>query len=80
MEPNKIEQLFKYYLQNQCSPEDIKLLFQYFDAEKNESLLKNLIKEEFESSQNIDTDANPETKATLDKIFRDIKKTIRKTK
>jgi transmembrane sensor len=79
-EPQKIEQLFKRYLQNRCSPEEIKLLFQYFDAEENESILKDLIRTELESSQDIDFDASPETKEKLEQIFQNMKKKIRKTK
>ncbi|MEP7229813.1 MAG: hypothetical protein ABI691_06145 [Ginsengibacter sp.] len=80
MENQKIESLFKRYLDDQCSQEEIKLLFQYFDAEENESILKDIIRTEFESSQDINLDANPKTQATLDKIFNDIKKNIYKTK
>ena len=79
-DPQKIEQLFKRYLQDQCSPEEIKLLFQYFDTEENESLLKDLIRTELESSQDIDIDASPKIKGQLEQIFQEIKKKIRKTK
>ena len=80
MESQKIELLFKRYLQNECSAEEIKLLFQYSGAEENESLLKDLIRTELESSEDIDFYANPKVKARLEKIFHDIKKNIRKTK
>ena len=75
-QPQKIEQLFKRYLQNQCSPEEIKLLFQYFETEENESVLKDLIKTELGSSG--DADEGPETKEKLDQILQNIKNKIRK--
>ena len=59
MESQKIERLFKRYLQNQCSPEEIKLLFQYFQSEENEEILKNLIRTELESTQDMDIQTNP---------------------
>ena len=78
MELHKIDKLFTRYLQNQCSQEEIKILFQYFDAEENESMLKDLIQKELESSEDINIDAG--SKAAMEKIFHKIKKAIRKTK
>ena len=75
-QPQKIEQLFTRYLQNQCSPEEIKLLFQYFETEENESVLKDLIKRELESSGDVNEGA--ETKEKLDQILQNIKNKIRK--
>jgi len=75
-QPQKIEQLFTRYLQNQCSPEEIKLLFQYFETEENESALKDLIKRELESSAGVIE--GPETKEKLDQILLNIKNKIRK--
>jgi transmembrane sensor len=80
VELSKIEELFNRYLQNQCSPEEIESLFQYFDAEENEELLKHLIRTELESSDGIDTDGGPERKEITEKIFQKIKDAIRKTK
>ena len=79
MESQKIDQLFKRYLQNQCSPEEIKLLFQYFQSEENEEILKDLIRRELESTQDMDVHANSKAKETLEQIFQNIKKTIRKS-
>jgi transmembrane sensor len=79
VESQKIERLFKRYLQNQCSPEEIKLLFQYFHSEENEEILKDLIRRELESTQDMDVHANPKAKETLEQIFQNIKKTIRKS-
>lgn len=80
MEPHKIDQLFRRYLQNQYSPDEIELLFQYFDADENESVLKDLIQKELESSQDTNFYASPKAKARLDKLFKNIKKNIRKAK
>lgn len=79
MESQKIERLFKRYLQNQCSPEEIKLLFQYFQSQENEEILKNLIRTELESTQDMDIHTNPKTRESLEQIFQNIKKTIRKS-
>lgn len=76
MESKKIEELFKRYLQNQCLPEEIKLLFDYFDADENESELKNLIRSEFKSSEDIDVDERLQMKGKIDwdNFFRKLKK------
>lgn len=79
MELDKIELLFKRYLQNQCSPEEIKLFFQYFDVEKNERLLKSLIKKELGSKEDV-ANSSLAAKARIGKIFEKIKNSIPKTK
>jgi len=79
VDSQKIERLFKRYLQNQCSPEEIKLLFQYFQSGECEEILKNLIRTELESTQDMDIQTNPKTRESLEQIFRNIKKAIRKS-
>ena len=79
MDSQKLERLFKRYLQNQSSPEEIKLLFQYFQSGESEEILKNLIRTELESTQDMDIQTNPKTRESLEQIFRNIKKAIRKS-
>lgn len=42
--------LFQRYLNDKCTPEEVKILLQYFDAEENEALLKSLIRQQLEAN------------------------------
>ena len=46
-----IETLFQRYLDNECSPEEIKTLLQYFKQDKKEDLLRSLIMQQLEKSE-----------------------------
>ena len=48
-----MQKLFKKYLENKCSPEELKLLLKEFDIEGNEELLRNLITQELETEREI---------------------------
>ncbi|MGN6532753.1 MAG: FecR domain-containing protein, partial [Ginsengibacter sp.] len=47
-EHRNIESLFQKYLDNQCSPAEIRRLFNYFNAGENEELLKKMIRKQYE--------------------------------
>lgn len=75
----KIELLFERYLLNKCTKDELKILYEYFDAEENESILKKLILAEIESSQYINLgNLRTETKKRLKKSFKNIIKDIHK--
>jgi hypothetical protein len=73
--PEKIKELFKRYLTDECSREEVRLLLQHF-VEENEILLKSLIRTELEALQNDKADSV--TKENLDKIYQKIKKKLKK--
>ena len=76
----KIRKLFSRYVTNQCSPDEVSLLLQYFNAAENESLLKELIGKEIEMSENTEEDKNPEAIAQLESIFQKLKQELKKKK
>ncbi len=62
-----MEEIFKKYLDNQCSPEELRTLMTYFDNPKDEVQLRALIYNVLESIET-DTDESQWQPAT-DKIF-----------
>jgi ferric-dicitrate binding protein FerR (iron transport regulator) len=48
-----MQELFKKYLENKCSPDEVKLLLKEFDTEKNKELLKSLIIQQLETEQGV---------------------------
>src|SRR5687768_2486855 len=62
-----MEELFKKYLDNQCSPEEVRILLTYFDNPEDEEQLRALIHDILESTEK-DTDESQWQPAT-DKIF-----------
>ena len=62
-----MQELFKKYLDNQCSPEEVKALLAYFNNPENEVLLRGLI---FDSLETIEADDDEsQWQAATDKIF-----------
>ncbi len=51
-EQDHINELFQKYVRNKCTPEEIFFLVQYFDIDENETLLKELIRNELDKSTN----------------------------
>ena len=77
MEQGKaIENLFKRYVNNECSPDEVRVLLQHFGIEKNNDLLKRLIRESIESSVNKETSSSSGIEDLLNSTFNKIKKTI----
>ena len=73
----KIESLFERYLQNKCTPDELELLSEYFEAAENETTIKQLILAEIASPQLINFDSvTPETKRKLEKILKKMIKDI----
>lgn len=77
MEKGKsIENLFARYLNNECSPEEVEELLKHFVVEKNNELLRRLIRESMGNSVNEETSNSYEIEDLLNKTFNKIKKTI----
>lgn len=52
-EQDHINELFQRYINNRCTPEEIFFLLQFFDIDENETLLKELIRNELDKSTNV---------------------------
>ncbi|HEY0067047.1 MAG TPA: hypothetical protein VGB46_06790 [Flavisolibacter sp.] len=71
----EIEHLFSRYLANECTPEEERLLAEYFNTGENELLLKSLIQKELQNPHdNGDANANP---SSLDEVLRKLKDRMR---
>ncbi len=73
-----MQNLFRKYLDNQCSPAEVKDLLQYFSAGENELLLRSLISEKLGFIDS-DDDGSQWTQAT-DNVYTAIKKQIDREK
>lgn len=69
-----MQNLFRKYLDNQCSPAEVKELLQYFSAGENELLLRSLISDKLGFIDS-DDDGSQWTQAT-DNVYSSIKKQI----
>ncbi len=71
----EIEHLFSRYLANECTPEEERMLAEYFNSGENELLLKSLIQKELQNSHDTgDTHAN---QFSLDEVLRKLKDRMR---
>jgi len=68
-----MQELFKKYLENKCSPDELKLLLKEFDIEGNEELLRNLITQELETEREISSFTAEELENALTGTFNAIK-------
>ena len=73
-EKKNIESLFQRYLDNQCSPREIRLLLSHFKIDENAALLRKLIQNESEKSD--ETRSNADHTSLLETTFQKIKKSI----
>jgi len=71
-----MQELFKKYLNNQCSPEEVKSLLKEFDAGTNEDFLKSLIRQQLEAEQELNSINENELEHILEETYSDIKKEI----
>ena len=71
-----IEGLFKRYLDNQCSPDEIRLLLQHFNAGENEDLLRSLMREQSNLIQDAPLISDETSKPLLDAAFKKIQNAI----
>jgi len=68
-----MHELFKKYLENKCSPEELKSLLKEFDIDDNEELLRSLITRELENEQEISAFSEEELQNSLTGSFNAIK-------
>ncbi len=67
----EIKHLFSRYLANECTPEEERLLAEYFNTGENELLLKSLIQKELQNPHDTgDANAN---QPSLDEVLRKLK-------
>ena len=70
-----IKELFQRFVNDECTPVEVKVLLQYFDANENEVLLRSLIKKQSEEIGN--TPLSPEKlKSLLQNTYQKIHNTI----
>ncbi len=67
-----MEELFKKYLDNQCSPDEVRTLLAYFNYPENEAQLRKLILDSLEAIETDDDETQHQT--ATDKIFTSIKR------
>src|SRR6187397_3172192 len=68
-----MQELFKKYLENKFSPEELKLLLKEFEIEDNEELLRSLITQELENEQEISSFTTEKLESSLAETFNAIK-------
>lgn len=68
---NYLEELFKRYLNNECSPEEIAFLLQYFDSGEGESDLRRLVRNELQAFTTSDAEQE-EMKDTLKQVYQQV--------
>ncbi|WP_161554475.1 FecR family protein [Sinomicrobium soli] len=73
---NQLREIFLRYLDNRCSPQEIRQLLQYFGTEDRERLYA-LIEEQLARPVNPGFEHSPRGKALFEKIHREIQKTVR---
>ncbi|HWJ91424.1 MAG TPA: hypothetical protein VNR87_09955 [Flavisolibacter sp.] len=76
--PQDIENLFRRYLLDQCSPDEMKRLAGYFSVEANEDELKSLIRKEFESNNYQKVEPDPLVEKKMAQVLEKLKKQIRR--
>ncbi len=74
MEENTaISQLFRCYLDGQCTPGEVNLLLQYFDRAENDALLKKLIRQQLETDPGAGQQSDCLPEHLLDSTYQRIK-------
>lgn len=73
MEPTQLNALFQRYLRNNCSPEEVSTLFQYFNTEQ-ESELHMLVRQALQSGDQSETDQR--FQQTADDVYTNIRASL----
>lgn len=71
-----VSQLFKLYLSNQCSPEELKALLHHFGKNQEDAELKTLILEEMSKAAPADFESQPEVIAAFEQTDQYLKNTL----
>lgn len=75
MEKFQLKEIFRRYLQNECSEDEARAIIQYFDTDK-EVQLRELIREELQKTEGVATDAH--LKRISDEVLQRLKQNIQK--
>lgn len=70
----QIEELFRRYLNDKCTPEEVHLLMDYFRLDENEDILKNIIQSELEKPDDPTARQNKKVKEATDRVLKEINK------
>lgn len=68
-----IEKLFRRYLTNKCTPDEISALLQHFDVDENEESLRSLIRKELDVIEDAPLITDEASKTLLNTVFEKIK-------
>jgi len=71
-----MNQLFRRYLENKCSPEEVKLLPKEFDAGQNEDSLKSLIRQQLEADREMNLANENESGNVLAEVYNNIQEAL----
>lgn len=71
-----VEILFQRYLDNKCTPAEVRKLLQYFDVDDNEELLRNIIRRQPGIVENATYISDKEQQSLLETTFEKIKQAI----
>jgi len=71
-----MQNLFRKYLDNQCSPDEVKQLLSHFNAQENEGVLKSLIRESLNTDHSSEDNADNQWGQTIEEAYHRIKKQI----
>jgi ferric-dicitrate binding protein FerR (iron transport regulator) len=71
-----MQNLFKKYIDNQCSPVEIKELLTYFNIPENETLLRNFILQNLEDTNSVDGEEYSQWLKSTELIYEKLKKQI----
>lgn len=75
-----MQELFKKYLTNQCSPEEVKLLLKHFNLEENKELLSKLIIEQLDDEEGLTAVNENEQENILAETYQNIRARINTVK
>jgi hypothetical protein len=71
-----MQELFKKYLHNQCSPGEVKLLLKEFDLEEQKELLNKLIMEQLDAEEGLGASNEQHVENILAETYQNIKAMI----
>ena len=71
-----MQKLFKKYLRNQCSPEEVSFLLTQFENEENKELLSNLVIQQLEVDEDLNAINEKEQESILAQAYSNIKSQI----
>ena len=71
-----MQELFKKYLRNECSPEEVSFLLKQFENEESKVLLNNLVTQQFEAEEDLTAINEKEQESILAQAYSNIKSQI----